>query len=134
MSLYPQICLWYIICMSDQRVYGGAIWTNHALERLGARGLTQELARQAFQNPDYSGKGKQKDSWEYRKKFGDSQVTVIAKQNEKHEWIILSCWIDPPLPGYFDDRKKKAYQKYKKAGFWGQLWMDFTKDLFGRGY
>lgn len=120
--------------MPNQKFYGGVIWTNHALERLGARGLTQNLARQTFQNPDYSGKGKQKGTFEYRKKFGNSTVTVIAKQNEKYEWIILSCWIDPPLPGYLDDRKKQAYHKYKKAGFWGQLWMDLKKDLFGRGH
>lgn len=117
--------------MSSKRAYGGAIWTNHALERLGQRGLTQELAWKAFRYPENSKRGKQKDSWEYRKKFGNSTVTVIAKQNEKYEWIILSCWIDPPLPGYFDDRKKKAYLKYKKAGFWGQLWRDFKRDLFG---
>lgn len=117
--------------MGNPRIYGGAIWTNHALERLGARGLTQELAWRAFQYPDHSKNGKQKGSWEYRKTFGSSTVTVIAKQNEKHEWIILSCWIDPPLPGYLDDRKKQAYQKYKKSGFWGQLWMDLKRDIFG---
>lgn len=120
--------------MGNQRVYGGAIWTNHALERLGARGLTQELAWKTFQHPDYSGKGKQKGAWEYRKKFGNSTATVIAKQNEKYEWLILSCWIEPPLPGYLDDRKKKAWAKYKKAGFWGQLWIDLVKDIFGKGY
>lgn len=120
--------------MSNLRYYGKAIWTNHALERLGSRGLTQEIAWRAFQYPDYSEKGKQKGSWEYRKKFGNSTVTVIAKQNEKYEWIILSCWINPPLPGYLDDRKKQAYEKYRKAGFWGQLWMDIKRSVFGLGY
>lgn len=120
--------------MNSKRAYGGAIWTNHALERLGVRGLTQELAWRAFQHPDHSDQGKQKGSFKYRKKFGNSTVTVIAKQNEKHEWVILSCWINPPLPGYLDDRKKKAWEKYKKASLWGQLWMDLKKDLFGRGY
>lgn len=118
--------------MTQQR-YGGAIWTNHALERLDQRGLSQEMAWQAFQYPDHSYKGKQKGTMEYQKRFGKSKVTVIAKQNEKYEWIILSCWIDPPLPGYLDDRKKKYYAKFKGASIWKQLWLELKEILFGSG-
>ncbi|MCL4354708.1 hypothetical protein M1349_04565 [Patescibacteria group bacterium] len=69
--------------MSNQQYFGGAIWTNHALERLGQRGLTQELAAKAFNHPDKSIPGKQPGTIEYQKSFGNSLVTIIAKKNER---------------------------------------------------
>lgn len=103
--------------MSYNRYYGGAIWTNHALERLGQRGLSQELAWKAFQFPDKSFKGNQPETIEYQKSFGKSLVAIIAKQNEKKEWVILSCWVNPPLSDSIDNKKKEEYKKYQKASF-----------------
>lgn len=113
----------------NQRNYTGAIWTNHALERLDQRGLTQALAGQAFQNSDHFGPGKESGTIEFKKKFSQSTVTVITKKNDHGEWLILSCWIDPPLEGYIDYRKKQRYLEYQKAGFWKRLWMDIKRDL-----
>ncbi|RJP46212.1 MAG: hypothetical protein C4584_01935 [Armatimonadetes bacterium] len=153
--------------MGGQTYYGGYIWTNHALQRLKERGLSQEMAWEAFEHPDRFFKGKQSGTVEYQKKFGSSKVTIIARQNEsrglascrnnesrglascrnnesrglascrnneKAEWIVLSCWIDPPLPGSIDDKKKKAYQKYIKTGFWGKFWIEIKCQLFGQEY
>lgn len=115
--------------MSGQQFFRGAIWTNHALERLGQRGLTQELAAQAFLYPDKSIAGKQPDTTEFQKKVKTSRITIIAKKNEKKEWIILSCWIDPPLPGSIDILKKQEYLRYQKAGFWGKFWIHIRRQL-----
>lgn len=115
--------------MGSQQYYGNVIWTNHALERLGERGLSQELAWQAFKNPDRTIKGKEKGTVEYQKRFHKSLVIIIAKQNEKGEWVILSCWIDPPLPGSIDARKKEEYKRYKQASFWGKLLLTLKKQL-----
>lgn len=111
--------------------YQGAIWTNHALERLNQRGLSQDLAGKTFQYPDKTLQGKEKGTTEFQRKFNNSLVTVIAKQNEKKEWIILSCWIDPPLPGSPDIKRREEYRKYQKASFWGKMWISFKKQLFG---
>ncbi len=116
--------------MSEQH-YGGAIWTNHALDRLGQRGLTQELASQTFNRPDKSFPGKNPGTTECQKRFGNSLVTVICKQNDRREWIILSCWIDPPLYGTTDYNKKQDYLKSRKAGFLGKLWYTIRKQIFG---
>lgn len=104
-----------------QTHYGGLIWTNHALERLHQRGLSQENALITFRNPEEILVGKNPGSSEFIRHFGSTKVTLIGKQNEKKEWIILSAWIDPPLPGSLDDRKKRAYHAYKKAPWWKKI-------------
>lgn len=111
--------------------YGGIIWTNHALERQGQRGLSQDLAWQAFRYPDKTLVGKNPGTTEYQKSFGASLVTVIAKQNEKGEWLVLSNWIDPPLYGTEDYRKKEDYKKYKKSRGFMRIFLIIKKQLFG---
>ncbi len=95
--------------------YGGAIWTNHALQRLSERGLSQAIAWDTFKYPDKVLEGKKTGTTEYQKRVGNSLATIIATQNEKKEWIILSCWIDPPLPGSIDHKKYAQYKNYQKA-------------------
>lgn len=112
-----------------QVYYKGAIWTNHALLRLSERGLTQEIAGNAFNHPDKSMPGTESGTMRYQKRFGISLVTVVAKQNEKSEWIVLSCWADPPLPGSNDERRQKEYQRYKKATFWKKIWITALRQL-----
>lgn len=107
----------------------GLIWTTHALSRLTERRFTQHMARETFYQPDKVHPGREKGTTEYQKRFGQSRVTVIAKQNEQHEWIIISCWIDPPLPGTKDAMKKETYRRYQKAGFWKKVWMVILKQL-----
>jgi hypothetical protein len=124
-----------MINMPKSQYYAGAIWTNHALERLDQRGLSQAMAGKTFQDPDKKFPGKQSGTTEFQKRFGKSWVTVIATKNEKNEWIILSCWIDPPLSGTDDHKKRQNYLKYqsayKKAGFWGRVWLDLRKTFLG---
>jgi hypothetical protein len=115
--------------MRNNRYYNNAIWTNHALERIGQRGLTQPLVWKAFQYPDKTIPGKNPGTTEYQMKTGKSLVTVIATQNEKKQWIILSCWIDPPLPGSIDIKRNEYWKKYKKAGFWGKFWLVLRKQI-----
>mgnify|MGYP001578919046 CR=1 FL=1 len=114
-----------------ERLYGNAIWTNHAMERLNQRGLSQNIAWQAFNKPDNSFAGKQSGTTESQKRFGESLVTIISTRNEKGEWLILSCWIDPPLPGTMDYYKKEDYKKFQKSGFWGKVFLTLKKQLFG---
>ena len=115
--------------MSYTQYYGGAIWTNHALSRLGQRGLTQEIAWQAFQHPDRSVKGRKTGTMQYEKQVGNSLVSIVAKQNEKREWIIISCWVDPPLPGSIDIGKQEAYKQYHRSSFWGKFFLTIKQQL-----
>jgi hypothetical protein len=119
----------YNICMGHTQYYGGLIWTNHVLRRLDERGLHQEAVAQTFRYPDKSFKGKERDTTEFQKKFDYSTVTVIAKQNQNNEWLVLSAWVDPPVPGTRDAKKKDAYRAYQRAGFWGKLWRITLRQL-----
>lgn len=115
--------------MDKKQYYGNLIWTNHALERLDSRGLTQNAALQTFQSPDRFFAGKEKGSTEYIKKFGATTVTLIAKQNEKREWIVISVWANPPFPGTPDHKKRQSYLQYKNARGWKKFFLTFLRQL-----
>ncbi len=108
--------------------YGGVVWTNHALSRLNERGFTQDMVVDAFNHPDTSNPAKD-GGMSLRRNFGSSTVTVIAKQNQKNEWVIISCWIDPPLAGTADYKKKQTYRAYQKASFWGKILLTLKQQL-----
>jgi len=69
-----------------------AIFTKHAINRLYNRNIAQSDAWYTFQHPDGSLPGKTHSSKKFYKNYGDQRIEVVAKQNEKGEWIILSCW------------------------------------------
>src|SRR5690349_16106475 len=116
--------------MQNPNYYGGVIWTNHALQRLKERRLPQKMVLETFNAPDNRFNGKQPGTLEYEKRIGNYFVTLIAKQNERKEWLILSCWVEPPLPGSIDIPKKQRYYEYKRASFWGRILLDL-KHLVG---
>lgn len=81
--------------------FKGLIWTNHALARMKQRGIKQGDAWTTWRRPDQSRHSKTKGSWVYYKTFGNQRIEVVAKKNEKKEWLILSVW------------SKKVHQKQK---------------------
>lgn len=96
--------------------FGGVIWTNHALQRLRERNISQSDAWATWRNPDQSRKGdlhKHEEGWRYYKRYGDQVIEVVATQNEKKEWIILSVWSKPAAsdPAYRNDHKPSSHSK-----------------------
>lgn len=114
--------------------YGGYIWTNHALDRLYERRCPQDYALQAVLYPDEAFPGKRPGTSEYRKKIGAHTITLIVTTTENNEPLVISAWADPPFPGSADFSKKNRYQQYRKAGFWGKMWMHVLKQVFGKGF
>lgn len=116
------------------------VFTNHAIERLKQRGISGDRVWQAVKNSDIKNPGKEKYTTEFIKRFDAHTITVVAKKNDIGEWVVLSAWMDPPLPGTGDFRKKEKYQKrqeknrnldrkMEKASFWGKLWLTFRKQI-----
>lgn len=74
------------------RNFGGVIWTNHALTRMQERGIKQGDAWVTFRRPDQSRFAESQGAWIYYRQYENQRIEVVAKQNEKKEWIILSVW------------------------------------------
>lgn len=102
------------------RNYGGVIWTKHAIERLRERNIKQGDAWATFQRPDQSRYATTKGAWIYYKTYGSERIEVVAKQNDRKEWIILTVWSRP----VFESKATKS----EKAGIVGLL----KKLLFGK--
>lgn len=72
--------------------FGGVIWTKHALERMRARGIKQGDAWAVWRNPDHSSYARLKGAWVYERTWVNQHLEVVAKQNDKKDWVILSVW------------------------------------------
>ena len=89
--------------------FGGVIWTNHALQRLRERNISQGDAWTTFNRPDQSRFAATKGAWVYYKTYGNQKIEVVAKQNERKEWIILSVWSKPL---YESAKKPETFLKF----------------------
>lgn len=75
--------------------FGNLIWTHHALKRLKERRLSQTDAWATWRRPDNSRYAAKKGAWVYYRTFGGQKIEVVAKKNEKGEWVVLSVWARP---------------------------------------
>lgn len=97
------------------RNFGGVIWTNHAMDRMRERGIKQGDAWATWRNPEQSRAGNEKGIWVYYRTYGTERIEVVAKQNEKREWIILSVWSktvlqkQPKTPSFWEFIYKKLF-------------------------
>lgn len=114
--------------MAYDRNYGGIIWTNHALSRMLSRGVKQENALRTFRNPDEKHEGKY-DSTIYKKLFGNETITLVVKKGDRGDYLVVSAWMDPPLPGSKDAREKSFYLEYKKAKGLKKFFLLFKRQL-----
>ena len=100
----------------DKR-FGGVIWTNHVLERLKERGLTQSDVWAVWRRPDSARYAQTKGAWVYYRKFGNQKIEVVAKQNERKEWVILSVW-------------SKNIENYHPKKLHGPWWLRALRNIF----
>ncbi len=105
------------------------IWTHHVLERLKDRQIPKDSAWKTVRFPDNTEPGKSSGTTQFTKHIGNRKYTVIATQNDRKEWIVMSCWAQPPFPGSIDIIKRKAYLEYKDSTFTGKIWIRFKQIL-----
>lgn len=103
----------------------GVIFTNHAIQRLCQRKIAQSDAWYTFQHADKRVPGSSPSAFKFFKDYGQQRFEVVAKQNEKGEWVILSCWskfvgTGKPLfqkpENFFVFLAKKVLKKFWKIG------------------
>jgi hypothetical protein len=99
------------------RNFGGVIWTNHALQRLRERGIKQGDAWATWRSPEQERYASAKGAWVYYRTYGTEKIEVVAKQNEKKEWIILSVWSRPVIAGDKQTKKSSFWQNLVKILF-----------------
>lgn len=109
--------------------YKGLIITNHALERMKQRGISYSQVWETQKYPDFQDTIRG-DATERKKMFENRTVSVVFTHNGRGETVVISCWMEPPLPGSADAKQQEWYKKYKKAGFWGKIWLELTKQFW----
>ena len=72
--------------------FGGIIWTNHAIQRLKERGISQPDAWATWRRPQESKYAASKGAWVFHRTYGKQRIEVVAKKNKEKEWVILSVW------------------------------------------
>lgn len=98
------------------RNFGGIIWTNHAMDRMRERGIKQGDAWATWRSPEQSRKGKDQGVWVYYRTYGTERIEVVAKRNERNEWVILSVW------------SRRVFENKKAPSFWNFVF----KKIFGK--
>jgi hypothetical protein len=106
------------------RNFGGVIWTNHALQRLTERNISQGDAWATFNKPDQSRYAQTKSAWIYYKTYGNTKIEVVAARNEKKEWVILSVWSRPVY--------KTTFPAKRHNGILDNLLENILQSLFGK--
>jgi len=76
-----------------RRFYGGMIWTNHALDRLDRRQISQSDALATLKKPDKTFPGKKEESVKFIRLINQRQIHVVGKLNEDKQWVIMSVWV-----------------------------------------
>jgi len=96
--------------------FGGVIWTNHAISRMKQRGIKQSDAWATWRRPDQSRYAKIRGAWVYYKTYGNERIEVVAKRNEKKEWLILSVWSRRVFEKHKPKRGKASGPKGRRPG------------------
>lgn len=76
-----------------QRFYGGIIWTNHAIDRLQKRNISQYDAVKVINDPDKTMLGKSDNSLKFIKTINGRQIHLIGNKNDNKEWVIVTAWV-----------------------------------------
>lgn len=93
------------------------------MDRMRERGIKQGDAWATWNRPEQSKKGAS-GNWVYYRNWGGTQIEVVAKQNEKRQWIVLSVW-SKPTPY---ENQAAQQNSTKKISFWRWLYnLIYTK-------
>lgn len=91
-----------MIWMKSTKEFKNLIFTDHALERLRLRGLTQENIAQVLANPAKTFPAEKPDTIKFIRSLNDRRIHVVATYlPERKKWLVISVWVrgeDDPQP------------------------------------
>lgn len=74
------------------RMYKELAFTNHALERLRQRGVTQSEVWATWKRPRKRYYAATKGGWVYERVWGKRQIEVVVTKNERDQPVVISVW------------------------------------------
>jgi hypothetical protein len=85
------------------RNYKELVFTNHALNRLKERGVGMSEAWACWRHPQKREYAATRGGWVFTRNWGKRQIEVVAKQNDRKDWVVLTVWsnrllYNPPAP------------------------------------
>ena len=107
---------------------GDIIWTKHARQRNSQRQISENWAEQTVNSPDET-KELEEGKTEYKKRFNNQTVTVVTAKSREGKYLILSSWINPPVPGTIDYKNRNYNKQMKSAGSFKKFWLTLLRQL-----
>ena len=75
----------------------------------------------ALRNPDQSRYAATQGAWVYYRTFGNTKIEVVAKQNERKEWVVLSVWSKSVYESFPGEKKELP-------SIWSLIWKRIRKN------
>ena len=104
------------------------VWTKHALNRTNDRKIPQSQILKTISDPD-SKINNSDGSIEVKRSFGNQKVHTLFKETDEGEYLILSCWVNPPNYDSSDFRKYKLQKDLIHASQLKKLWLTFLNQV-----
>lgn len=77
-----------------QREYQGFIFTNHSIDRLQSRSISQDAVVRVLQRPDTTQPTDKPNSTKFIKTINSLEIQVVATHLPKQKtWLVISVWV-----------------------------------------
>jgi len=77
-----------------EREHQGFIFSNHALDRVKDRSVTQDAVASVLRNPDKTFPGKKPGTTKFIRTLNDRKMHVVASYlADQKKWLVVSVWV-----------------------------------------
>lgn len=85
-----------------QKNYQNLVFTNHALERIRLRSISQDQVQRVLANPDKTFPSDKPEQIKFIRSLNNRTIHVVAKHlPDQNKWLVVSVWVrgeDDPVP------------------------------------
>jgi hypothetical protein len=104
------------------------VWTKHAEERNKERQITKNWIEATINHPD-NFSDIEGGRIKCIKNFGKHMVTVITTKTNDGKYLVLSSWINPPITGTPDHKKRDYNEKMRRSSLIKKFWITLKNQL-----